>query len=253
VDGKRQYPEFQDQVALGLVPGFTVLRKFGMNDAVNGSGTTEDIWPIGTVRVLPSAAAVVSVTSSSAADTLTTGAGAWTLTIEGLDANYLEISETINLNGTNAVTTSKSFLRLNRMYVATASPSATQTNVGNITATIGGVTQGYVEADEGQTHQTLYTVPANKYFVIKQYRIKVGRMAGATDCQIEGQVKTFGGAWRSISDVYLYGPDEWVNDFGATVIPPKTEMRVQATSSGATEVSAVFAGYLIEAEKLTNM
>ena len=237
---------FQLRVALGLVPGWEILRKFGMNDAVAGTSTTQDVWPVGTPRTLPTSAGVVSVSSSSTSDDGDpAGTGAQTIQIDGLNSDYLEISESVTLNGTSAVTTTQSFLRINRAYV-TLSGSATW-NVGDITMSIGGNTQAFIEATEGQTHQTMYTVPANKVLLIKQYRWTVGRMSGSTDCQVSGQIMLYGSnTWRYISDIYAYGPMSYYNDDGVTYIPPKTEVRAQTISSGATEISAIFAGYLVK-------
>ena len=254
MNGRMGYPDvFQDQVALGIVPGFTGFRKFGMNDSVAGTSTLQEVWPIGTPRTLPAAAAVCAVSSDDVNDDGSPAStGALTLTIEGLDANYLEISETITLNGTTTVNTTKSFLRINRAYVATSGSS--KFNEGNITITIGGATQAYVEAEEGQTHQCMYTVPADKYLLVKQYRWTLGRMAGSTDCQVGGLIMLFGSnTWRYISDIYGYGPENYVNDNSATLIPPKTEVRMITVSSGTTQISGIFAGYLIESNLLTGM
>jgi hypothetical protein len=172
------------------------------------------------------------------------------MTIEGLDSDYLEISETVSLDGTVAVTTTASFFRINRMYCVTAGTGGI--NAGNITATIGGNAQAYIEAGEGQTQQTHYTVPAGKYFVVRQYTIGVGRMAGSTDCHILGQIKLEGAdtSWRSISDIYLWNGGRHYNDAGVTVIPPKTELRQVITSTSTTQAHSIVAGYLVMAEKL---
>lgn len=235
---------FKIAVAAGKIPGWRWFRKFGMNDAV-GTGAIEDCWPPGTVRVLPATAYVASLSSDDVNDNgVTPSTGALTVTVEGLDSAYVEVSEVVTLNGAAAVTTTQTFLRLNRMSVTTAGTS--ERNEGNISATLNGVLQAYIEALEGQTHQTLYTVPAGHTWIINDYHIKVGRMAGNTDAQVSGQVKPFGGAWRFISDIYVYGPDEWHAFDSVSVIPAKSEVRVQINSSGATELSAVAAGYLVD-------
>lgn len=236
---------FKLAVANGDVPNWETYRKFGMNDAIVAG--THDMWPKASVRTLPSAAAVVSVSSDNVADDGDPGGtGAWTLTIEGLDADYLEISETITLNGTTAVTTSASFLRVNRAYVVTA--GSNESNVGEITGTIGGDPQFYVEPNEGQTHQVLYTVPANKKLILDTYIIGVGRMSGSTDLDVLGQIKLFGSdtSWRSISDIYLWNGGNHRNVGVATVIPPKTEIRMQVKSTTTTQAYGIAGGYLVK-------
>ena len=237
---------FQLAVASGKVPGWRWLRKFGMNDAINGSSTTEDMWPPGTPRVLPSTAAVAIATSDDGNDDGNPAStGAIQIVIQGLDENFDEIEETLVLEGLSNATTTLEFLRINRAYVDTS--GSTETNEGNISITIGGALQAYIEALEGQTHQTLYTVPAGHTWIIADYQLKSGRMSGSSDLQIVGAVKLEGKSWRVISDIYMYSADNWQSSTdGATVIPAKTEVRVQVVSSGATQAVAVAAGYLVD-------
>jgi hypothetical protein len=251
-DGRNGYPDrFIEQVALGLVPGFEQFRKFGDNDSVGTSGV-EDCWPPGTVRVLPAAAGVVSVVSDDVNDDGNPAStGALTVTIEGLDANYLEISETVTMEGLTPAVTTQAFLRVNRAFVATA--GSTETNEGNISCSIGGNLQTYIESLQGQTQQCMYTVPANKFLLITNYSIGVGRISGTADAHIQGEIKLFGGAWRTISNIYLASGASHKNDTLATLAPPKTELRVQIDTTGATQFHAIFAGYLVTANILAIM
>lgn len=241
-------PNLDTRVALGLVPGWRWFRKFGSNDTVGTSGV-EDCWPPGTVRVLPTSAYVAVVSSTDVNDDPLHAAptGAWTVTIQGLDSLYDEISETVTLNGTTQVQTLKTFLRINRAYVTTAGTS--EWNEGDISITLNSVLQGFIASTQGQTSQVMYTVPRNHQWLITNYHVKIGRMTGATDAQVMGGIRTFGGAWRVISDIYLYGPDDWSAPAGNTLVPAKTDLRVQILSSGATELSAAVSGYLIKTER----
>jgi hypothetical protein len=249
-----------EQIALGLVPGHRSYRKFGMNDAVP-SGTSE-MWPQGTLRVLPTTAGQFSISSSSIEDDTdkggaVPGTGAWTVTVEGLDSNYNEISETVSMNGTAAVTSvGTDWFRINRMYNNNAGTN--EINVGNITATIGGNPQAYIEANQGQTHQTHYTVPAGKTLMIVGYHLQVGRMSGSTDLHVLGQVRLFNGgtgdeAWRTLSDIWLWNGQDWDNSTSATVAPQKTELRQRIVSSTTTQASGVISGYLLDNSILATM
>jgi hypothetical protein len=234
--------ELRYSVALGLVPNWESFRKFGMNESV-ASGTT-DMWPPATPRVLPTAAAVVSIVSDSGDDVLTTGTGGWEIIIYGLDINGLEITEEVNLNGTNAVTSTASFYRINRMIVHEAGSGGH--NAGNISASIGGDLQAYVEAEQGQTHQTMGTLPSNKKLLISSYHIGCGRMAGSTQLAILGQVKPPGYAWRTISDIHLWDGGQYTNDQAALVMPPSTEYKLQIIADTTTEAFGVISGFLIK-------
>jgi hypothetical protein len=234
--------QFSIAVALGKVPGWRAFRKFGMNDDVDGN---EWMWPLGTARTLPSAAAVVSIVSDDINDDGDPeSTGAFEVTVEGLDANYNEIEETVTLNGVGAVTTTASFLRVNSAYCPNAGTSGH--NEGNITLSISGNAQAYIEATEGQTHQTFYTVPAGHTFVVTYFTVFAGRL-GASDLAVHSQIKLDGTTgWRTISDIFVY-EGQYMNPQGATVIPQKTEIR-QSIVSNATnaECGSVFSGYLID-------
>lgn len=237
-------------VAIGAIPGWTAFRKFGMNDAVP-VGTSE-MWPAGVLRTLPTSGGQLSVVSDSAEDGAGTLTGALTIIVEGLDSDYEEISETITMNGlTPVLSVGTDWFRVNRAYNVTA--GSNEINVGNITISIGGNVQAFIELNQGQTHQTHYTVPANKQLIIRQYRMNVGRMAGNTDLHILGQVLLPDHtAWRTLSDIWLWNGANWSNDQGATVLPPQTELRQRIISTVATQCSAIVAGHLVDLNKQGN-
>ena len=100
----------------------------------------------------PASAVVMTIASSSASDT------AVSILIEGLGADYVPQTETVALNGTTNVSTTSSFLRINRM--STVAGNA----VGNVTAINGGTTYAKINAGVGDTQMSLYTVPAGYTF-----------------------------------------------------------------------------------------
>ena len=206
------------------------------------------MWPPGTAKVWPTSAAVAAVVSSSTADVNTSGTGGWTLQVYGLDAAGLEVSETVNLTGQTPVNTTQTFLRINRAIVLTAGTG--QVNAGNISITVGGNLQAYIEAGESQTHQTHFTVPANKVFVIDHYSVGVGRMAGSSDIQVAAFIRLNMGvndeAWRAISDQWLYNGEISNNASSATVLPPLTDAKQVITSTSTTQAFSIFSGYLVK-------
>jgi hypothetical protein len=240
---------------MGLVPGCKLLRKFGDNEAVPGGGVTTDVWPHTIAganrRVLPAAAGVVSTVSTDADDN-GTGAGMQQMTIEGLDTNLLEISETVTLTGLTPVVTTKQFLRVNRMYGVAS--GASETNEGDIKSSIGGNVQGVIEALEGQTHQAVFTVPANMWLHVTDFEISVGRMATSADMHAFGEIKVFGqNTWRTIENVYMTGGQNFGTHRPTVMFPPGTDMRVSAHADSVTQMSAMFGGVLIETNMLGTM
>jgi len=244
--------ELHIATATGYIPGWEIFRKFGMNDAV-ASGT-EEMWSPGAVRVLPTSAGALSVVSSSTADdSAAGGTGAWTIRVEGLDSDYEEISETIVLDGQVAVpSVGTDWFRVNRAYNTTAGTG--EINAGNISISIGGALQAYIEALEGQTQQTHYTVPANKSVLVDNFTMGVGRMSGNVDLHVKSLIKLYGDntAWRAISEIWLFNGETYSNNAGATLIPEKTEVKQQIIGTVSTQVFSVFGGYIVNNERLPN-
>jgi hypothetical protein len=237
-------------VAIGAIPGYEVYRKFGHNDTVSGANIDEDVWlyaPTVAQRVLPTTPSVCTIVSNSSLD-VDQGTGAWSVMVEGLGPDYEILSEVVELDGLTPVVSTQTFFRVNRMYAVNA--GATQENQGLITCTVDSQVQAVIGPNLGQTQQTQYTVPAGKTLIILQYRWHVGRMAGTTDCHMRGQVMYFDDnpVWRTISDIVTYGPDNWSNDAGITLIPEKTEIRLCTNSSGATTASGIWAGFIVDNE-----
>lgn len=244
--GRISYPEFKFQVALGLIGGWETFRKFGYNDDIDSG--TEDIWSAGGIKTWPSAAGVVTVSSGDPADDADpAGTGAWTVVVQGLDANWLEIEETFTMNGTSNVVGSKSFLRVHRMYVATAGTNGA--NVGRIAATIGGNEQAGITANHGQSNQTHYSVPANKTLIITRYHISAGKETSGDQALILSQYRNIPAgqtSWRSQLGMAPY-QGVYANENILFVVPEKSDLRVQCISDFSNfEVSADYGGFLVE-------
>lgn len=162
-------------IAMGAFPGVRAVAKFGTNPSVGTAA--EYIWEQGNGWTYLPAATLLEVASTSAADVMTSGTGAWSIVIEGLDANYNEIEETVELNGQTPVLTTLEYLYVNRVFVGTVLPGlqasgVDEVNQGDIyvaddsTAWSVGVpvTAAAIQAkliiEHGQTQQCIYTVPA---------------------------------------------------------------------------------------------
>jgi hypothetical protein len=156
--------DFYLQIAQGDVPGYSSISKFGYNPTV-GSANYESIWEGSNAYPWQTVADQLEVLSSSANDT-SAGTGARTIEIQGLDSSWNVLTETITMNGTAAVTTTGSFLRIIRARVVTAGTSLR--NEGDITirdqdtsTTRALITNG-TASGMGQTLMAVYTVPAGK-------------------------------------------------------------------------------------------
>lgn len=149
------YEPFNLQVSRGQVDGHENFKLFGYT-TVLGSTAMGPLWEgltsAGGNLPYPASAVVMTLTSSSASDT------AVSILIEGLGAGFVAQTETVALNGTTNVNTTKSFLRINRMSTVVGNA------VGNVTAINGGVTYAKINAGVGDTQMSIYTVPAGYTF-----------------------------------------------------------------------------------------
>ena len=146
------------QVSRGLVRGSTTLNIFGYNTSITTSFIPA--WEFASVYAYPGSAITMTVTSASASD------NGKTLLIQGLDANYTEITDTVTLNGGGDVNTNIPFFRINNVVLTSGT-----VNVGLITIQNTGKTVKYagVRAGDGTNQASIYTVPAGKEFYL--YRI----------------------------------------------------------------------------------
>ena len=151
----------------GLYKDKSVVHKFGANEGAPAA--ERDVWQYGDTAIgnidynwLQAADTVRIAAGGNAADT-SAGAGARTVTIEGLDSNWELTSEVLTTNGASASTASStSFIRLHRAYVSDVG-TYTGSNTGAITleTAVGGDVLGHILAGLGQTQLTMYTVPLN--------------------------------------------------------------------------------------------
>ena len=110
--------DFKYEVAQSLRQGYTTWNKWGYNPDIDN--TTETVWSVGGLFTPLSSAGTLEVVSSSANDDgAPAGTGAQSIIIYGVDANYEEQIEVVTLNGTTAVTTTNSWLGVNRALSTT--------------------------------------------------------------------------------------------------------------------------------------
>ena len=207
---------FPIQVARDLHTGCERFTIFGDNPAITTS--YETLRHVGGTYDWEKANGVgtgttVYVSSTSASD-ITTGTGARTLTIKGLTATYAETNETISMNGTNAVSGSVVFYRINEVIVATvgsgyvnagdiyiAETNGVSIPSGGIPDTTNGLF-GIIATGEGRTHGGVYTVPLGKSALRLSETQSMG--GGSTLYGIaSSRQRPYGGSWRTEASVNL--------------------------------------------------
>lgn len=164
------------EVALGNRPGLKQVNKFGFNEDISKNSFIP-IWSFGGIYTYQSVANTPSIVSTDANDTLT-GTGARTVVVSGLDENYNEIEETVNLNGLLPVQLSNAYIRINRVFVDQA--GASFINSGQITVFNNSEVYASIEPDIGQTQQALYTVPAGKTAFLAKLKTSINHSPNST-------------------------------------------------------------------------
>lgn len=185
VGGALLTEDFLRSVARGDVPGYELVTKFGRNPETDTATDPEDVWNMGGLYTgFPvSTSETVNVVSDSVLDT-SAGTGARTVVIVGLDASWNVQSETITMNGVVPVTSSGTYRRVNRAFVATAGSGAGNagtitirhtTTTTNVFGTIGLINGTALN----QTLLALFTVPAGKTGWIMEYAANMAIASGA--------------------------------------------------------------------------
>lgn len=230
-------------IAEGAISGHSSLLKFGTRTSVLAN-TQSVVWEgANALYTYLTTAQQLKIASSSAQDA-PGGTGALTLTLVGLDANWLEISETITMTGASVVTTTASFIRIFRAYVASCGSSLA--NVGAITVTnnAGTVVQLIIPATDGQTLMTMWTVPAGKVAYLTGSTVSTDSNKGAR-VSIYTRLNDGGTTypWLIKYRAFLFGGN---NTFSFNIpfkIPAKTDIEVRVTtpaSAGTTSAGSTF-------------
>lgn len=228
------YEPFDLQVARGQIQGHSTVNIYGYQPSV--STTSIPVWENATAYTYPVAAAVMYLSGSNG-DTAQ-------INIVGLDANYAPISETVTLNGTTPVATTKSFLRINSMFVSVG--SATNPAGAVYLKNSGGtVTYAQINAGIGRTQAALYTVPAGYTYFLQ--RVNIYTSLNGND-YVTYQNKTISSA--GVVQVTQQAP--FAMGYEALRIMPrpfaeKTDIQLMAkVQSGTGSVAIAQEGYLIK-------
>ena len=175
------------RIAAGRVPGMRFVELIGRNPGIDTGTVPESIWVAGGLFAFRSAAAVLELVSTSANDAAA-GTGARSVQVDGLDANWNEISETIVLNGTTPVTGTKLFLRTNQAAIVTTGTG--KTNAGGITIRDAGAgaTQRFIDVGRGTAELLAYTIPKDHTLLLTGWYATCRDASGVTNADIDVQV-----------------------------------------------------------------
>jgi hypothetical protein len=233
---------FDLQVARGQITMHSSFCQFGINTAVGTSNET--VWIGSNTYTFPSSASVLKISSSSADDASPSGTGARTVQIQGLNASYEPVVETVTLNGQTAVNTTNSYIRVNKMIVLTAGTGGT--SVGNIYAGTGNVNAGVPAAVVNQTgilanetESGFYTVPAGYTAFINMWTMSSGNTTADEWTRFTLRIRPLGGVFGIKAQYHI--PASGIYECVAAYplpIPEKADLEIlAATSDGSASAS----------------
>ncbi len=186
--------KYEYEVALGRRQGSTTWNKFGYNADLDID--TEILGAQGGTFTFLTTASTLTIVSSSLNDN-STGAGAKSIIIQGVDSNRDAVTEIVTLNGTTSVVTSSTWLGINRASVYLA--GSNYANVGNITitATTGGSIQGFIPTGKGTTQQLIFFTQRKHKFLMDWLILDAERISGGGS---NPRVQFRGWVWSEVNN-----------------------------------------------------
>jgi len=157
------YEPFDLQVARGQIQGHSTVNIYGYGAAITTA--TIPAWENATAYTFPATATTMNLVSTVNTGGDKTGTR---ILIQGLDANYVAISESLTLNGTTVVVTTKSYLRINSISVASVTAGAAPTGVITLKDLTNTTTYAQIAASFGRSQMSIYTVPAGNTFYLSR-------------------------------------------------------------------------------------
>jgi len=243
------YYDWSIDLSAGNLDGVGYIEKFGRNATM--SANIETIWDGSDLYEYLGTASSVYVTSSDGDDN-PTGNGARTVTVEGLDATYNEISEEVNVD--DGASTAE-FLRVFRVTTKTTGSTGQAEGVISVRSATGGggVLLAQIQkvgtgggSSLGQTFMALYTVPAGKTAYITQWIVGAGAQNADTTALLTS--RQFGDGGFNAKDIIISAGQQFAKDYKIPLqFLEKTDIEVRGfTSSAGNDCSSTFNIILID-------
>jgi hypothetical protein len=236
------YEPFDVQVARAQIMGHSTVNIYGYGAAITTS--TIPAWENATAYTFPASATTMNLVS-----TVNTGGdlSGTTILIQGLGAGYVAQSETLALTGTTVAVTTKSYLRINSISVASVTAGAAPTGVITLKDLTNTTTYAQIAASFGRSQMSIYTVPAG-------YSFYLSRIDGYTSANgSSADFITYSNTTYSSTGVVQYTQQApFTNTYHSQRVMPrpfaeKTDIVLRFKTSANTYVVAIAAeGYLIE-------
>lgn len=229
-------------IASGLFQNYSIVNKFGYNSDIDTGTVPEDIWDGGGAYTgFPSSTLETISVLSSSADDASAGSGARTVRLIGLDSDYNVISETVTLNGTNAVATTQQFRRMHT--ASTQSAGLGGVNAGTITfrhTTTTSNVFAIMQIGKNQTYVSAYTVPAGHTAYMRA--LTASLIQGTASASSDGQIwiRSFSSVFRGRRPFLLSTAINIADQiYGGLIFTEKSDiiLRVNAVSNSNSQIN----------------
>lgn len=199
--------------------------------------TPEDLIDGGGDLNLLASAEILKVSSGSANDT-SNGTGARTVEVSGLNANYVEVSEVVTLNGVSAVATINSFLRVFSVKVKSVGSGGSNAGVISVKDNANSVTLATVRVGLNRSYHGAFTIPAGYYGYIGSAHVVL-------DYPVSIMIRDANGYWDTADTFYQTVTDPTL----FIQLAPKSDIKLRALTVGS-DASEVEAGVQIILKKI---
>ena len=239
---KGRVEPFDLQTARGQIYGHSTVNIYGFQVSV--TTTNIPVWEVAGAYAYPAAATTMNLASSVNTGADKTGT---TVLIQGLDANYDSISETLTLNGTTVVVTTKSYLRIQSIGVSSVTGGVNPTGTITLKDLTNTTTYAQINPSIGRSQMAVYTVPAGYTFYLSRIDAYTSANGSSADWIQYRNVAT-----SSTGVVTLSQQAPFTNTYHAQRVMPrpfaeKTDIQLQAkTSANTYAVSIAAEGYLVK-------
>ncbi|MCP3681211.1 MAG: hypothetical protein GY861_00840 [bacterium] len=241
---------FEQLVAEGVFPEYSVVEKFGENPDIDTGSVPEDIWSHGGVYTFSTIADIDSMSSSDVDDDQT-------IYIQGLDENWELVTQTKALNGQTTVTLDTPLIRCFRMWNSSGTDLEGDVyiyiNGASVTdgvPTVSSEVRAEITLGAGQTEMAIYTIPVgyNGYFYGGY--VSLSRQ-GTFSADFTSRLRLFNGVFRVVSRIACVGQgnSSWVYKYPIPLaLPEKTDilLRCEDVTDNNTGVSGGFTVLLKE-------
>lgn len=240
----------------GLTDKVINVTKFGYNPDVDTS-TEEDVWDVGGQYPYATVASALSVVSTSTGDG-PAGAGIWQVFIVGLDSDFNEINEILDLNGTTPVETVGEYYRIYRMraYAAGSAGDGDAADAqGDIVATsvVELTVQAAILTGNTSTKMSMFTAPANYTGFVTSAIVSGGPN---DDFAIDFQIRSTAGLMVTVSEIAISNSAVAIVPFNAFLgpIPEKTDIKAKAIAiSNNAQVRVGYSVVLVRNDYLASL